>query len=722
MEEFNDANRNQINIAILGPTSVGKSTLLNTIFVNTYSDMKQKRTTMTPQVYYESKKKDKVIDKEIKLQNRAINSNIILKTEKSEPLTEEDMKEYLYLVPRIYGLVDLMKEVYLTIYDTPGLDDSKSADIYFKYVKNNFYKFDIVIFVIDIDTALNSTDQIKILVEILTNLKINKEKYNITTSLLVLTNKCDDMQYEDGKYNFLDDELEEMFEQTKNTIDKKVKEIYPETDYQIQPISAEDSYIYRMYEKNPKYDFNIKYINKFGFNEYGKSRWNRLKEDKKKDKIKELLSKMDIKENLKQSGFYGLKKCLKNMLTKEKQYLYICNHIVYGLKLINKNNTIDISEDINQFYLYFKRFNELIQYYSKDLDKKYVNLDIFNEHINKYLEGYNKNIIEKYIKGENDKDYYPICDSNIIQIEQIHDTFKELYRMFNGHCISITFINHILISTLNNYYSNQINNMSKPISDTLVYLNKLVVNKFKITKELIGNIFSNNDMKQKNPSEILSYLTDLEKKELISLTDKINYMNSLLINIYKDLEANSTIPTRFTDIQKKGMYCYYINLIWNTFVSEHLDLCFIGNFKDSINTLVFYSNKNNKQFITQTNIEYKPTEELDSVLDLELYLISLYGEFYNIRFKSIILNKFTSELYKNDLEKKESIKVKSKKKHKKKHKITKDNINEIKSTTHQLFDEFESAESNIEVSDGEDLDSGHISGDLDTELGLSSNA
>ena len=47
-------NRQNISIAILGTVSAGKSTLLNNIFVSQYSNMKIKRTTMQPQVYFET--------------------------------------------------------------------------------------------------------------------------------------------------------------------------------------------------------------------------------------------------------------------------------------------------------------------------------------------------------------------------------------------------------------------------------------------------------------------------------------------------------------------------------------------------------------------------------------------------------------------------------------------------------------------------------------------
>ena len=52
-------NRLEINIAIIGTVSSGKTTLMNSLFVNQYSDMKIKRTTMTPQVYYETCEKNK---------------------------------------------------------------------------------------------------------------------------------------------------------------------------------------------------------------------------------------------------------------------------------------------------------------------------------------------------------------------------------------------------------------------------------------------------------------------------------------------------------------------------------------------------------------------------------------------------------------------------------------------------------------------------------------
>lgn len=60
--------RNQINIALIGPVSAGKTTMMNTLFVKQYANMKIKRTTMMPQVYYETKKSTNIVTKK-KLKN-----------------------------------------------------------------------------------------------------------------------------------------------------------------------------------------------------------------------------------------------------------------------------------------------------------------------------------------------------------------------------------------------------------------------------------------------------------------------------------------------------------------------------------------------------------------------------------------------------------------------------------------------------------------------------
>lgn len=73
----------------------GKSTLMNGLFVEQYSDMKLKRTIMVPQVYQESEEK-LASPEEVNIRNRTINESILQK-EKSQGML-------LQVVPIIPGL------------------------------------------------------------------------------------------------------------------------------------------------------------------------------------------------------------------------------------------------------------------------------------------------------------------------------------------------------------------------------------------------------------------------------------------------------------------------------------------------------------------------------------------------------------------------------------------------------------------------------------------
>ena len=188
----------------MGAVSAGKSTLVNTIFAETFSKCKIKRTTMTPQIYLETDAAKTETANEINEKNTEINNKLIAKTQAGETVTLDDIKETVYLVPKVHDFTELEKDIYLTIYDIPGLNDGRTKDVYFEYIENNFNKFDIVIFVVDINSALNTSDEVDILVKIVENCKLNSEKYGIHNKLVILANKCDEMSLSSkGKLHFI---------------------------------------------------------------------------------------------------------------------------------------------------------------------------------------------------------------------------------------------------------------------------------------------------------------------------------------------------------------------------------------------------------------------------------------------------------------------------------------------------------------------------------------
>ena len=342
--------RQQINIVNVGAVSAGKSTLINALFVEQYSDMAIKRTTTLPQIYNEISD-IKEIDIDIHEKNKKYNKEMMEKTQKGEmKLSIDDIKEINYSVPRIFDFLTgcLKEDVFLTLYDLPGLNDSLTKDLYYEYLNTNFLKFDIILFTVDINSALNTCDEMEILKCILTNIKKNNTN-GIKTELIVLLNKSDDMKkYKNGNILPNDDEVMEMYEQAKDIINNEIKEIIPDLIVKVLCISCEDAYIYRMYKKDPKCELDNKYLNKFGSNEFGKNKWARLSDSDKKKEIVKLFKKHNYDNVIELTGFRNFEQHLKEILTYENQYELLTNHIKLQLNTIKSHG--NILENLNVFF------------------------------------------------------------------------------------------------------------------------------------------------------------------------------------------------------------------------------------------------------------------------------------------------------------------------------------------------------------------------------------
>ena len=341
-----------ISIAIVGPVSAGKSTLLNAIFTNTFTGMNIKRTTMTPQVYRETSR-ETVDNSSIRKQNETINKKLIQMTESNQKLSISDIQEQVHDVKKIVNFVPLIYDYHFTIYDIPGLNDARTKDVYFQYLTENFHKFDVILFVIDINSSLNTSDEILILEKILEGCKQNHEK-EINTSLVIIANKCDNLFLNDSGDLKLDDELQEMHSQISLTLKQKIEEIHPQTIYSILPMSSEDAYIYRMFKSGLGKQLDIKYIDKFGFNEFGKSQWASIPSCNKRDKINSLLKGFDFDKALVITGFNNLVNQIKDKLTEEVQLKIYCNRLLTTMKtkdyfpdnVDEARNTLKIFKDI----------------------------------------------------------------------------------------------------------------------------------------------------------------------------------------------------------------------------------------------------------------------------------------------------------------------------------------------------------------------------------------
>jgi len=448
-----------INFGIIGCVSSGKSTLLNSLFCDTYSDMKIKRTTMIPQVYQCDPKinKNKNYAKEIRKKNEEINKKIIEQTENKDILSIQDCYEQVYKVSPIENFIKIPAYTNIVIFDIPGLNDSQTKNTYFSYLDENFYKFDYILFVIDIQQSLNTSDEMDILKLIRKNILDIKAKYNKDIKLLVVCNKCDNMDWnkESNQLEMDEEELEEMYQQIVKTLKNELT-----ISYDIIKYSAEDTYIYRMLVN--KNNLDIKYIDRIGINELGKKQWKDLKKESSSEELLKILQdKIDVNDRLKCTGYEGLIdkinksivsitdiliskiNIIEEIIKKEKDYEIInimfdnLYNFVKEIKINNKN--IDINNIINNIKEYWH--NILSSIYSFTI----IN---YENHAN-----IKKNYYEILIKQKSK--YQDINFDNYIKNYKIKETDYFITKLDSIDYTHYTFNFNSFIQVLQNIFDNE---------------------------------------------------------------------------------------------------------------------------------------------------------------------------------------------------------------------------------------------------------------------------
>jgi Dynamin family. len=561
--------RFQINVVLLGPVSAGKSTFTNALFVEQYTDMKLQRTTATPQVYHEIK--DITICKtsltKIREHNREINQKIMAKSNE-KGLTMEDIKEIEYYVPKIFDMPRLENDVLLSIYDTPGINDAKTEKIYSEYVQNYIYKFDIIILLIDIHSSFNTKEEISILELVISQIKENKEKYNIEKGFMILLNKCDEIELDNKKELVPSDEdLKIMYDQAKKVVESSVNKLCPGLNYSMFPISCEDTYIYRMYNRNINVQLDEKYINKLGSNEFGNKQWKNLKPIEKNYKIKELLRNLDFQNRMMHSGFSKFKEEFSKILEKKRQYIYLANHIKYNLHKITdiKNSQkLDINTELDMLRNCHNKLKLLKVKFGRDYDEK--DYKLVEEKIISFMDEYKKNIIETRLNVIPTNVESLNIYMNIVNILKKGKSY--FYNLWEKYKIP----EEKMIENINNYYLNELKNQDLKYEKILEYLDELVKNKYELKKiqEIIYSIFDGvtryTFLKEKSGITYVEYLKTINNKYKIP-THMITYIGfNMLISIYNE---NKSIGKHLqyykywnnVIIKKNNTYCDHVNYI-----------------------------------------------------------------------------------------------------------------------------------------------------------------
>jgi hypothetical protein len=393
-----------INVAVFGCVSVGKSTFLNMMMTRMFSDCHIKRTTTMPQIYYEITEAE-VKETDQKEENdarelsdlafiRTLNSDINTVQMKEQAksgvsLKLEDIKPSEYIVPPIKGFAKLQRDshgngVTLAIHDMPGLNDSISRDVYFEYVKQNFAKYDVAIFILDIHSSINTSDEVAILDLILSGIKKNKSN-KIETKLMVIMNKCDELELHEKLEPIPEDvELQEMVQQARDIICVRAKELEVDiSDWQLSCLSSEDSFVYRMIEAKRFDELDIKYINRIGQLEFPAREWKRYDESKKRIKVKDFIENEGSEEGLKMSGFVAFKAQFEKLLNKKNQYKLCFNRININLANIQNSDKLDIESELSWYHKIKVVIHNTNRIFKVKLDS---NFDEFNSTFGTFLQ------------------------------------------------------------------------------------------------------------------------------------------------------------------------------------------------------------------------------------------------------------------------------------------------------------------------------------------------
>ncbi len=566
-----------LNVCLVGCVSSGKSTILNTMFCEDLAQTKIKRTTMTPCIFIETEENSTSFDN-INKKIAETNNKLIKQSESSsKPPKESDYDPLLFSVGKI-NIDRCSKSKLLTIFDIPGLNDARTKNFYYNYLRKTFSIFNIVIFIVDINSGINTSDEVDILKFISEQTAIHKINKKIHT--LVVVNKADDMQEVRGDELEIIGELKEMFDQ----VDQTVREQYKQNNIEGQlidiiPICALDAYLYRMIQTKGS-DFKLKpeVVLKIGINEQGK-KFSKLPVEQQNSEVKKIISDEEfINDMIKLSGYSKFVSKLNNFLTDETSSKLVIDNLMQRYnKLTPLDNIIinnhDLLEHIyyyddlltkikpNDESLYKQKVNELISEINTGIKYKIKQLTDINE-ILTYYDEIKETLNQTFLKSYYDKPEYPEYVKSYV-IDLIHKNFQN-----KNHIFDITTQLSKLIDIKCSYES--ISQCIKTVIDNVYGLETI-------------NFYDY------NPDILIKFLNKLKQLELAYFLPFIRF---IILNLHKG--ENNT--------QRYFLYKSYNELYISTF---------LGYTQNSISDYVYGLNK---------EIEYNDPKYLKYKLDI-YYLI-----------------------------------------------------------------------------------------------------
>lgn len=591
INNFSSTNTNStnINICLVGCVSARKSTILNAFFGQDYAQCKIKRTTMMPNVFVETDNKGK-IDSYEKI-NRTIadvNAQIYAQTDRgTRQLRLDDYGEELTFYVESMEM-NVGKQIKICIYEIPGLNDARTKEVYYNYLERNFHKFNIILFVVDIQSGLNTSDEMDILKFLSANISKHKTQSNKNISLLGIINKADDMQLNGNKLEVLG-ELGEMFAQSLNTINQEfTKNHIQDKLLGCIPVCGLDSHLYRMIRKykdiNKLSDENILRI---GVNEEG-SKFRRLTKQEQRRKIQEKIKDVGfVDDMIMLTGFTQIEQALNKYIGTNGSLMVMENLLYEYNKLDEMKSTnmitnikkcIEILSGIIPFSLikYEEEMKKVVKQINTIIFKKINTLsdpiEIKNYYDTSILNPFNneKSIKTKISQFMNLSIYPNYFTDRVVEL---------VINEFSEHPVPIMKLNYI------NLFEN-IGNLKTEIID--IVIDSLMSNP-RGTNTFIFNSITNT-----NPNQAF-YQDIIRQIDKIKISTKfIDFLRFLMANIYTNITKPEELVTKLLIFNR------FEELPMRQFIN---DLRIEKNLIDANKQIIMYSKGLNKNYSRENLLE-----------------------------------------------------------------------------------------------------------------------
>ena len=602
-----------LNLCFVGCVSTGKSMLLNALFCEQLSQCKIKRTTMVPAIFIENEKENENIisSEEIFKQIEEKNTEIIEKTESGIKMSSSEYSELIFNVGKLD--INILEDAYVNVYDIPGLNDARTKDIYYSYLTKEFLQFNLIIFMVDIYSGLNTSDEMDIVKFIASNTRHHLKENGRKIYTLVVVNKADDMQLEtdaDGNEQLnLSGELKEMFNQVEHTVINEFTR-FDVVDHLIGliPICAIDSYLYRMIKNHGnKFQLSDEQLLKIGINEMGK-KFSKYVKKTQIEKVNEILKNTDfVNDMIKLSGFSCLEQKLKKFLISNEigSNLRIDN-LLYELKHYPNIYSTIIDYDIGKIIVptLCKKYIENIKY----ICDKYNNIFIKIKKINE--QKYNELLLD-FTKRITNGITYMICNENEIGIIMTYFDYItnaiEPYYSCPSYPEYPEYLKQQVISIILKEVSHQLT-----INSFIEYFSILEkINCFnKIQIEPLLNYIINNIRKENTITTNLHYLMNGEfiytAEDLISIFDKFIKLDINISKIVRFIIMNNISRLSASELYiRQLLYYKYHELPIYHFINKKLQLEQIDIFELTINGLTDINLEDNKYKLDMYYLKYE---------------------------------------------------------------------------------------------------------------------